>query len=476
MLLAATLRERLGESERRGDRVPFERPLQIFAPAPLPNFAPTTRNTTLQNVPAGWWATLGAPLLFSGEMAQALGPRGLVPFAATALLLALAWLGASYLGEWRRPCVPLLVLLALQGFGAAYYFSSFRAPPRRLQTPFTAFDFHTHTTRSSGLLTPQQQINWHRARGFKGLAFTDKNAMMPEDELSALRAANPDLLLLNGCEYQSGRAHLIMLGLKTVPRDRNVARAVRAAKAQGAVVIVAHPWEPGRISPGQFLQMGVDGFEAWNGQVWSRDLALLSKRRRLLATSATDDLSKSGARCFTWTLLPRGLDDAGDVLRALRLRKTAVAYALDERDTFAAYQNRRAAMRGLGAVPLALGAAWRTLALAQRINAVLGLVACVALLWMWGAQSSRRAAALPGPQRAVGFLRRRRLISRGVAAGLMLFAFIGSIGAAVLCMGWSSKSAAPSLTSALTPLHAIVAWLLLDALFLWGLRLWQRAA
>lgn len=466
MLLAATARARLGND------APFERPLQIFAPAPLPNFAPSTRNVALQKVPAGWSATLGALPVFLGETAQALGPRGIVPFAVASLLLALGWLGASYLGEWRRPCVPLLLLLALQGFGAAFYFSSFRAPPRRLQTAFTAFDFHTHSTLSTGLMTPQQQVNWHRARGFRGLAFTEKNALMPAAEFAALQAANPDMLLLNGYEYQSGRAHLIMLGLKRAPRERKLERAIRDAKAQGAVVIVAHPWEPNRVSPTEFVQMGVDGFEAWNGRVWSRDLARLNKQRRLLATSATDDLSKSGSRCFTWTLLPPGMDDSGDVLRALRLRKTAVAYALDAGDTFAAYENRRAAMRGIGAVPLALGAAWETLSRAQRINTVLGLLACVALLWMWGAQSSKRAAPLPGPQRAVGFLRRRRLSARGAAALLMALAFIGSIAVAVVCLSWSSNL----ISSALTPLHAVFGWLLLDALFLWGLRLWQRAA
>lgn len=436
-----------------------------------PIVVPTNANTRLEERSPGWWQTVWALPIFAGEWAQALGPRGLPMLVLSVLALGLLWFILAQLGEWRRPCVPLLVLLALQGFGSAYYLSSFRAPARRMSTRYTAFDFHAHTTHSSGLLTPQQQIEWHRARGFRGLAFTDSDLMMNPNEFAGLQAANPDMLLLNGCEYHGGKAHLILLGLKTAvsSRQMDVPQAIREAKKQGAIVIAAHPWSPNRYSAKEFLQMGVDGFEAWNGAIWDARLADLDRERRLIATSATDTWSKSGARCFTWTLLPTGMKDGANVLRALRLRKTAIAFALDDTDTSAAFDARQHRMKGLFAVPLALGAAWRTISRAQRINTLLGLVACGALLWVWGAQGVSRLASAGGPQRAVGFLRRRRISSRIVAAALMAVCFLGSIAAAVVGLSWSVESF-PSFT----PLWAFLSWLLLDALFLYALQLWRR--
>lgn len=412
---------------------------------------------------------------FAGEFAQALGPRGLPILIFNVLALGLLWLGLAQLGEWRRPCVPLLVLLALQMFGAAYYLSSFRAPSRHMSTRYTAFDFHAHTTHSSGLLTPQQQIDWHRERGFSGLAFTDSDVLMNPGEFASLQAANRDMILLNGLEYHGGRAHLIMLGLKTPisARKMDVPGAIRQAKKQGAIVIAAHPWNPNRYSSAQLLRMGVDGFEAWNGVIWDARLAKLNRERRLVATSATDTWSKSGARCLTWTLLPTGMKDGANVLRALRLKKTAIAFALEDGDTMQAFDARQSRMKGIFGVPLALGSAWQLISRAQRINTLLGLLACGALLWVWGAEGASRSSGslAGGPQRAVGFLRRRRFSARLAAAALMAFCFLASIVSAVVALSWSVES-----FPAWTPLWGLISWLFLDALFLYALHLWRRAA
>jgi hypothetical protein len=54
---------------------------------------------------------------------------------------------------------------------AAYYFSSFRERHSVANVAF-GFDFMRTPRTANGLLTPQQQIDWHRARGFSRLAFT----------------------------------------------------------------------------------------------------------------------------------------------------------------------------------------------------------------------------------------------------------------------------------------------------------------
>lgn len=467
--LVASLRFVLGNTTR------FEYSLQIFTQAPLPNFAPRDTNTRLAVVETGWWETFAALPIFAGELTQALTGRGLLWVVLLALLGGTIWYGIAHSGSWRKPSIPLVLLLAVQLCGAAYYTSSFRSPTRSLSTAFSAFDFHTHTTHSSGLLTPQQQINWHRKRGFKGLAFTDTNRVMERAELAALQKANPDMLLLNGSEYQSGSAHLILLGLRKAIDGRvvtDVRQAVRAAKEQGALVIVAHPWSPGKNEQEEFVRMGVHGFEAWNGVVWDRDVALLNRRRNLVTIGSSDDLSKSGARCYVWTLLPRGMDDTDDVLRALRLRKTSVAFALGDGNTPEAYNDNRRAARRVSALPRAMSIAWSSLTRAQQVAASLGIVACAALLWAWGAAPARAETALSGPQRAVGFLRRRRLTLRGIAVLIVVLAFAGSLAAAYFAM---SEYASLSFMH-FTPLHAIGVWVLLDALLLYGLSLWNRAA
>ncbi|MBV9867832.1 MAG: hypothetical protein JO316_20965 [Abitibacteriaceae bacterium] len=471
-VVVATLRSRFGDIAPW----PPERPLRIMMTGfTAPNFQPRAQ---LQEVPVGWLQTFGAVLAFAGNLAQQVGPKGAIWLVVLMLLGVAAWWLLAHLGEWRKPLLPLCILIVLQSFGAVYYLSSFLTPSRRLVTPFTAFDFHTHTLRSNGLLTPQQQIDWHRARGFAGLAFTDSNTLMPVAEISALRAANPDMLLLNGCEYH-GDAHLVLLGLKSAisARDMSVADAIKAARRQGAMVIVAHPWSPAKYSIAQLIQMGVDGFEGWNGVIWSHEVAQVDKQRHLIATTATDTLSKSGSRCFTWTLLPRGLNNPDKVLRALRLRKTAAAFALNDDDTPETYDQRQARLKHLSGLPLAVRAAWGELAPAQRINALLGLLGLISLLVAWGAASGRPAAMSLGPSRAVDFLRRRRLVGRLSGCLLMLLAFLGSIDAALLTMGATFKATAPVKTNTLahlTPLHAIVAWIILDGLYLYGRILWQR--
>lgn len=424
----------------------------------------------------GWWPTLGAIFVFAAQLVQELGARGLPWLFFWKAMGCGVWFAVARAQNRRTPPVGFLLLLVLQCFGALYYVASFLPPPARLDTPFTAFDFHCHTTHSNGLLTPQQQINWHRARGFKGLAFTDSNWLMNEAEFTTLQSANPDMLLVNGSEYH-GDAHLILLGLHSAISSRtvDVPAAVKQAKAQGALVIVAHPWYPARYKTSQLLALGVDGFEAWNGIIWSRELAELDRGQHLIGTTATDTYSKSGAQCYTWTLLPRGLHNSADVLRALRLHKTSAAFALSAHDTPQGYDDHQRKLRGPFGVFRALPVAWRELTRAQRLVAGLEILAWILLWYWWAAQPRGAGFSSSGPKRAVGFLRRRRFGPRTIGFVFMLAAWAGSIAAALLAFGALFKNAATASHFAQQPLNAILIWLMLDGLYLYGRHLWRRA-
>lgn len=455
-----------------GHSLPYGRQLQLVQLAPLPNFAPRLSNTALVQGNSGFWDTLLGPLWLLGEMAQTLGTRGLAAYIPTVLLLLAAWYGLAVARGWRRPPVAFCLLLALQLFGAGYWLVSFREPARKLDTPFTAFDFHTHTTYSSGLLTPQQQIDWHRKRGFSGLAFTDSDRLLPAAEFAALQARNPTMLLLNGQEYR-GDKHLLFFNLKSaIPSSRyGVTAALREAQRQGALVIAPHSWSPARSPRAkEFLAAGVPALEAWNGVVFDRGSLDAARAANAAVVATTDTGSKSGSQCFNWTLLPLGLNQA-KVLRALRLKKTAIATTLTENDSGAAYDAAARRQRHPLAMVRALNAGWHTLSRAQKACSTLVFLAAGALLWCWGARGPRREVALSGPSRVVGFLRRRRIAARVPAVMLMLLAWAGSILAAVYCLSWTQK-----FVPGIGPLHAVLAWLCCDALFWWGRHIWHRAA
>jgi hypothetical protein len=467
MPLVAALRSAIGNI------TPFGHQLEIVHPSPLPNFAPNTNNTALAVPLPGFWETLGAPLWWWGETAQILGPNGLRSYVPLVFILFLAWLALAYLGGWRKPPVIFLVLLAVQGFGATYCLVSFRSPARTLKTPFTAFDFHTHTTYSSGVMSPQQQIDWHRARGYKGLAFTDTDRMLPENEFAGLQASNPDMLLLNGCEYRDER-HIVFLGIKKAiaAKEFDLAGALREGRRQNAIIIAPHPWDHGESNIAEFISADVNGIEAWNGRVFSRTALDLAKQRNRILLASTDTISKSGSRCYSWTLLPRGMDDTGDILRALRLGKAAIAVtssAFKSPENWDTEQYHIKKLHRPFVTFAAVAEAWDRLTRAEKACATLGWLALAAFAWAWGAQSEKKTFSLAGPQRVVGFLRRRRLQGRAPGFLFMLMAWVGSVLAVIYSLSWDDK-----IIPGLGPIHMIAAWLVLDALYLYGRSLWHR--
>ena len=126
----------------------------------------------------------------------------------------------------------------------------------------------------------------------------------------------------------------------------------------------------------------------------------------------------------------------------------------------------------------AIGGAWNALSWAQQGNVVLGAAMVLAALWWWGAGLEERAGRWTGPQRAQGFLRRRRTSYQLSGALLMMLAFIGtlSLGALVFGRGWGGVFPGfnARIESGTTWPLALLFCFVLDALFLQGRRLWHR--
>lgn len=130
----------------------------------------------------------------------------------------------------------------------------------------------------------------------------------------------------------------------------------------------------------------------------------------------------------------------------------------------------------------AVRSSWKALSQWQQGNVVLGVVVLLAVLWWWGAGLEERAGRWTGPQRAQGFLRRRRTSYQLSGAFLMLLAFIGTLSLGALVFGksrggvflWLNLWLNARIGNGMTFLLALLCCFVLDALFLQGRRLWHR--
>lgn len=176
-------------------------------------------------------------------------------------------------------------------------------------------DFHSHTTYShDGLITPRQQIKWHKRNGFDAFFLTDHNVFKPAfefvTEYEKQNTAENEPVLLCGMEF-SGDSHLLLLGIDTTLRkseyqDETVIQKVRQ---MNGLVFVAHWWSLHKHSPDQYVQWGVDGFEiAKQGQDIDLDPEIFSNLKKIslenkLFLLGTTDYHGYGSFCYTWSVM-----------------------------------------------------------------------------------------------------------------------------------------------------------------------------
>ena len=421
----------------------------------------------LVSVPAHWLATFGALGLFWEHLIARLGVAGAPWLIATPLALALVWWILALLGEWRRPPLLFIALLIVQLWTSGFVLLPYLPPAQKLETRATALNFQLEQNGLHGaprspqrMAALQQAADECRAHGGAGIVFIGEHRLLPVAELQALRAANPDLLLLNGHEYR-GDAHLIFVGLQAAitPSSHIAPAAISAAKKQGALVF-AVPMEKGEYSALQWLRRGVDGFAL------SPDSAKPANGRALAA------LSTAGGAA--WTLLPPEISDWPGVVQAVRSQRSAAAFVRPAPESPGATSAEAVLPETVlpeTVLPEAARAAWRRLSRAQRVNVLLGTVVLLALLAFWG-MGERAPAAAPGPQRVVGFLRRRRMGSRITGLVLMLLAWLGTLAATALAV---TKSWPQAWSQAWpTPLYTLPALIVLALLYLYGRSQWRH--
>lgn len=130
-------------------------------------------------------------------------------------------------------------------------------------------NLHMHTTVSDGELTPEEVIDWHRARGYHFLAITDHGtvaeAQVVADDFITLSGIEVD-----GMDPESGLYHLVGLGLAGPPRvgrreTMPLQEAVSKLRDAAALVHLAHPYWSGQMSKDLLPVEGCFALEAYNG-------------------------------------------------------------------------------------------------------------------------------------------------------------------------------------------------------------------
>jgi predicted metal-dependent phosphoesterase TrpH len=219
-------------------------------------------------------------------------------------------------------------------------------------------ELHAHTTWSDGLLTPRELCDLHGRAGFDVLAVTDHTvrgdgcidagnyaAYLAETAAEAVRArALYDLLVIPGLELTYDdpdpalAGHVVALGLRAFVGVRDgLEKALRAARAHGAALVAAHPYEPGEAAtasrgtgafaaePARWAPL-VDRFELFN-----RDTLFPWVAAAGLPAVACGDFHEP-AHLATWkTLLPCRRTEAS-VVAYLRSGRPAFLVRLGRED------------------------------------------------------------------------------------------------------------------------------------------------
>jgi hypothetical protein len=187
-------------------------------------------------------------------------------------------------------------------------------PPKKLSTSLDPdellFDFHVHTSRSDGMISPQERVRWYLDQGIHGAAFSDHHTTRGAREAQAyVDRFNLDFTVIVAQEYtiSEPRVHLNIYGLTEdinppeyypgiklesplfADQFLNVSDMIRYVKDRGAYVTVNHYKHENPYTWAQFRDWGVDGFEIANGgSEQNRDLTAFCLANHLICIGGTD--------------------------------------------------------------------------------------------------------------------------------------------------------------------------------------------
>jgi len=184
-------------------------------------------------------------------------------------------------------------------------------------------DLHVHSHHSpDSPLTVEAIASGLASVGLNGFALTDHNTVAGHDELAALKARFPELVLVPGVEVSTLEGHLLAYGVSEAPpRHRSVAETVEWVRDNGGVSVISHPFRRAHgVGRAVAESARVDAIEIVNGHNSpgaNRKAAEVARRRGLGGTGGSDVHARSDlGRAYTEFL--DGTTGADAVLRAIR--------------------------------------------------------------------------------------------------------------------------------------------------------------
>nr|MDO8111594.1 hypothetical protein [Candidatus Sigynarchaeota archaeon] len=202
-------------------------------------------------------------------------------------------------------------------------------------------DQHVHTKFRGGNLSMRQNIRWHLANGFNAMVLTEHNCIQPAAEVEAIaKEFAGKIVVLQGMEWTTERIHLNFIGVTSWsdpvpprPTDLEIQRAIRAAKSQGAIIVVNHPSSQQKKAPDHpsfenLANWGVDYIEVAGQGTFETEAAKLCKKGETAAfgsITGTDIHFPIPANC--WTALNAPSFTREGIMAELRAKRTEAIYS-----------------------------------------------------------------------------------------------------------------------------------------------------
>jgi predicted metal-dependent phosphoesterase TrpH len=159
-------------------------------------------------------------------------------------------------------------------------------------------DLHMHTNLGDGWISPARVVREAVGKGLSVIAVTDHDHLEGAKRVEAIIAEQGlPLRLIKGVEVSTRNGHLLGLFVEKAPRPmRPVEESIDAIKAQGGLVVPAHPM--GRLVPSlsrkKIDELLTRGYEIDGLEIYNPSPANASRRDAVRAANAEWGLAEIG--------------------------------------------------------------------------------------------------------------------------------------------------------------------------------------
>ena len=187
-------------------------------------------------------------------------------------------------------------------------------------------DLHVHTNRSDGTVSPDIMANRAKKLGLDGIAITDHDVAITEDEVFYL-ADKHNLIIIPGVEITTKQGHILGLGIFETPeKNLDLRYVINFIRHLGGIVIIPHPFDFLRNGIGKYIkEIKADAIEVINGGVlldrFNKKAFQFAKENNITMVAGSDahDPDQLG---YAYTIINSEEKDYEEVLKSIILGHT----------------------------------------------------------------------------------------------------------------------------------------------------------